>query len=94
MGVENQTLKPKNEELIKQLGLVAGKEITIKNVDTSPDTKDQLNKSLGGKLKNDVREGFPIEFENGLITKNVRNIGVQTGKYFIQTTDSLYELKA
>lgn len=84
----------KNEQLIQQLGLKVGKEIEIKNIDTSPENKSELGKKTAGVLMKDVQIGFPIVFENGKSTKNVRNMSCEgSGKYFIQTLDSVYELK-
>jgi hypothetical protein len=99
MGKESyKPYKPKNEELINLLELVAGQKIILINTE-----KEEVIKGLLGEK---MVRGLPIKFkieevnEEGIkeavikaVTKEVTNIKMVGEKIYLQTPDAVYELK-
>jgi hypothetical protein len=81
-----------SEKIIENLALKVGKKIKIVNRIASYASRLEVGKEIDGILKNDVKIGFPIEFDGNANTSNVKNIKEENGKYLIQTLTSTYEI--
>ena len=82
----------KSEQIIQRLELKAGKKLKIVKRITSFGSRLEVGKELEGTLKNDVKIGMPIEFDNNSNTSNIKKIWEENGKYLIQTLTSTYEI--
>lgn len=81
-----------SEEIIEKLTLKVGEKLKIVKRIASYASRLEVGKEIDGILKNDVKIGFPIEFDNNANTSNVKNIKEENGKYLIQTLTSTYEI--
>lgn len=81
-----------SEEIIEKLALKVGEKLKIVKRIASYASRLEVGKEIDGILKNDVKIGFPIEFDNNTNTSNVKNIKEENGKYLIQTLTSTYEI--
>lgn len=85
--------KIESEKIIQKLGLKTGEELSLLKQSLNGDSNLIVGDILQGKLKNNVRIGFPIEFDNNGNTSNIKSIKVENGKYIIQTMTSIYEIQ-
>ncbi|MCF7833884.1 MAG: hypothetical protein K9L98_02555 [Candidatus Pacebacteria bacterium] len=85
--------KIESENIIQKLELKTGEELSLLKQSSSGNSDLEVGYILQGKLKNNVRIGFPIEFDNGGNTSNIKSIKVENGKYVVQTLTSVYEIQ-
>lgn len=88
--INNEKLE--SERIIQELDLRTGTQLALLKLAKSNDSAFGIGYIHPGRLKNDVRIGFPVEFNNGGTTSNVKNIKQENSKYIIQTMTSVYEI--
>jgi len=81
-----------SEKIIQKLGLKIGAELSLIKQSLTNDSALGVGYKIEGNLKSDVKIGFPIEFENGANTSNIKSIKEENQKYLIQTATSIYEI--
>jgi hypothetical protein len=95
MNFDQQPPNPdrlESEKIIQKLDLKAGKEITLIKKNVASQSALQVGHTLHGKITSDVKIGFPIQFEDGSNTSNVKSIQDGNGRYLITTMTSVYEM--
>jgi hypothetical protein len=85
--------KIESQKIIQKLELKIGQELSLLKQSSSGNSDLEVGYILQGKLKNNVRIGFPIEFDNDGNTSNIKSVKVENGKYVVQTLTSIYEIQ-
>lgn len=81
-----------SEKIIQKLQLETGRTLSIQKIASNDNSDIDVGDILEGKLKNNVRIGFPVEFNNNKNTSDIKSVKIENGKYLIETRTSIYEV--
>jgi hypothetical protein len=93
--MEGPPRNPSNPEspLVQKYKLVGGNKVAFEKIATRVSSSVPTGTVIEGILKEPVKTGEPILFENGGQISDVRNIEERNGEVFIETSTSTYRLQ-